>query len=280
VPDRRPLSPALLWLLLCLAWSGAMAESRLEVIELSHLTGAQAEALLRPLAGPGVGLSHYNNQLIVRAEPSEIARLRGVLAEVDRPLRTLLVSVRQTMDQGYGMDRGAIAGRLEEGEASLRGRLSGRSGERHDDAGQKVRVLEGAWAFIRTGTAVPVREHSYDPRSGTLRESSRYISADSGFYARARVTGDGVIIDISPRQARLSGPGQAPALEARTIATTISAPLGEWVEVGGSAEYAAGGTAHGGIAGGTPGVAGGGGYGRMAGSRDGSVWLRVEVIGE
>lgn len=276
MPARRSLSPVLLWLLLWLAWSGAMAESRLEVIELSHLTGAQAEALLRPLAGPGVGLSHYNNQLIVRAEPAEIARLRGVLAEVDRPLRTLLVSVRQTTDQGYGMDRGDIAGGLGEGEPSLRGRLSGRSGERHDEAGQKVRVLEGGWAFIRTGTAVPVREHSYDPRSGTIRESSRYLSADSGFYARARITGDGVIIDISPRQARLSGG----ALEARTIATTISAPLGEWVEVGGSAEYASGGAGSGGIAAGTPGVAGGGGYGRMAGSRGGSVWLRVEIIGE
>ncbi|MDD3449399.1 MAG: hypothetical protein PHF72_10275 [Gammaproteobacteria bacterium] len=280
MPARRPPSPALLWLLLWLAWSGAMAESRLEVIELSHLTGARAEALLRPLAGPGVGLSHYNNQLIVRAEPAEIARLRGVLAEVDRPLRTLLVSVRQTMDQGYGMDRGDFAGRLGEGEPSLRGRLSGRSGERHDDAGQKVRVLEGGWAFIRTGTAVPVPERSYDPRSGTIRESSRYLAADSGFYARARVTGDGAIIDISPRQARLSGPGPAPALEARTIATTISAPLGEWVEVGGAAEYAAGRAAAGGIAGGTPGAAGGGGYARIAGGRGGSVWLRVEVIGE
>jgi hypothetical protein len=269
-----------LWLLLWLACSGAMAESRLEVIELRHLTGAQAEALLRPLAGPEVGLSHFNNQLILRAEPAQIARLRKVLGEVDRRPRTLLVSVRQGMDLGYGTERGGVAGRLDGEDPSLRGRLSGRSGKRSDDAAQQVRVLEGGWAFIRTGTAVPVRERSYDPRSGTIRESSRYVSADSGFYARARLTGSGVIIDISPRQARLSGHGPVPSVEARTIATTVSAPLGEWVQVGGAEEYTAGGTGSGGLAGGTRGAAGRAGYEHITGSRGGSAWLRVEVIGE
>src|SRR4029077_11545150 len=72
----------------------AAAQGALEVIPLRHRTADQVLPALRPLMEPGATLTGQGTQLIVRTSPDNLAELRRALADLDRPLSRLQISVR------------------------------------------------------------------------------------------------------------------------------------------------------------------------------------------
>jgi len=83
-------------------------------------------------------------------------------------------------------------------------------------------------------------------------------------YATARVSGDTVTLDISPRQQRFAGRGGVVAGGGAT--TTLSVPLGEWIELGAMRET---------VSGSTRGLLV---WGRHGGASEYSAWVKVEEI--
>ena len=60
----------------------------------------------------------------------------------------------------------------------------------------------------------------------------------TGFEVVPRVSGDRVFLDIRPRRDR-PGARDPASVDTQQVASSVSARLGEWIELGGSAENAA-----------------------------------------
>src|SRR5574341_2153174 len=91
---------------------------------------------------------------------------------------------------------------------------SRRSAEERVD--QRIQVLEGGHAFIATGQSQP----------GVMGGTTYFRETASGFEVVPRLTGSGVVLEISAQR-----PTQG-------LVTSVTARLGEWVELGTIGEVA------------------------------------------
>ena len=212
--NRDPLvRSALRAMLACCAlaaWAGAAGQNVLEILPLRHRTAEQVLPAVRALLEPGGILSGQGNQLIVRTSPANLEELKAALEAIDRPLRRLQISVRFD-DAGASARQDIVAhGRAGASRSGVAVRAFGERSAHAERVDQRLQVLEGGRAFIMAG------ETTLDP----LYASDRL----TGFEAMARLAGNRVFVDIAP-QRETSGQQQF-------IATTVSALLGEWFEVG------------------------------------------------
>jgi hypothetical protein len=208
----------LLPLLAALAAAPAHGQGTLEIIPLRHRTAEQVLPALRLLLEPGATLTGHGTQLIVRTSPSNLAELRHVLEAIDRPARRLQISVRfdQTLDESSrSIEAG---GRISNRGARIDLRADERSASAADRVDQRIQVLEGGRAYVATGQSMPILH------GAAIQEAA------TGFDVVPRLAGDTVLVDIVQRretQARQQG-----------LATTVSARLGEWFEVGSAVQAA------------------------------------------
>lgn len=223
------------WLMALLAGLvtvAAQAQERLEVIPLHWRSAEQVIPLVKPLVGPDGVVTGMQNKLIVRTTPERLAQIRQLIASLDSAPRRLLITVRMGGTASGDEAGGAVSGTVGPG-----GRVEARvwssrdQTERRDE--QRIQVLEGNRAFIRTGVSVPYRTQvvTRDAWGRTVvQESTDFRDVDTGFDVVPRLAGDQVLLDIHPRRSRLVD-GQGVAVEA--AATTVSGRLGEWIELGG-----------------------------------------------
>lgn len=199
-------------LAICLS-TAAWGQGTLEIIPLRHRTADQVIPSLRPLLEPGATLTGHGTQLIVRTSPGNLAELQQALGAIDRPARRLQISVRlEESREGASGEVGA-SGRISERGSRIDIRADERETRASGRADQHIQVLEGGRATIFTGVQTPYRDLA------------------SGFYAVPRLVGDRVLVDILQQE-------ESPVRQQR-LATTVSARLGEWFEVGGAVEGAA-----------------------------------------
>lgn len=199
-------------LLAVLAPLHAAAQQALEVIPLRHRTVEQVLPVLRPLLEPGGALTGQRGQLIVRTSPENLAELRRALAAIDQPARRLLISVR--LDEVSQSTTRGVQGDARVGNRGARIdiRAQDDSSSRAERVDQRVQVLEGGRALIMAGRTVPLPGGTWETATG--------------FEAIPRLAGDTVFVDIAPQRESLE--------RQERIATTLSARLGEWFEVGGA----------------------------------------------
>jgi hypothetical protein len=200
---------ALLAFLACFAVQAA-AQHALEIIPLRHRTIDQVLPALRALLEPGGTLGGDRGQLFVRASPANVAQLKQALAVIDRPLRRLQISVRFD-DVAESSRQGIEAGaRVSNRGARIDIRAQENQASEMERVDQRIQVLEGGRALIMTGQSTPL--------PGAIWETG------SGFEAVPRLSGDTVLVDIAPQKESLE--------RQQRLATTLSARLGEWFEVG------------------------------------------------
>lgn len=217
----------------------------LQIIELRHRLADDVLPVVRPLLAEGGVLTGTDGLLFVRTSPANLEQIRAAIAAIDRAPRQLLITVGQ--DTAGGSSSAGVRGTVVIGnDSSARVRVGG--GSQRADLGNvsSIRTLEGNETYIAVGQSTP------------------YRAADTGFYATARVSGDTVTLEISPRQQRFAGRGGV--VESGGATTTVSMPLGEWIELGAVRETTAGST---------------GGllvWGRHGGASEYSAWVKVEEI--
>ncbi|RJQ47355.1 MAG: nodulation protein NolW [Gammaproteobacteria bacterium] len=220
-------------------------EETLEVIPLKHLTAGQAVSLVKPFVdGPGA-VQGYNNRLIVRTTPENLAHIKEILAKFDVAPRSLLITVKQDVVAGGARDEAEIKGEVRSGDIRARAgktptdgvevRIT-RSDTRLDDKNaRQVKVLEGNPALIQIGQSIPVVERIVDPAGPDPKAYNTVIYKDvtTGFSVLPRVNGDSVTLEISPQRAE---PDQRDggAINIQRIHTTVSGKLGEWIDIGGA----------------------------------------------
>ncbi len=194
------------------------AQQALEIIPLRHRTAEQVLPALQPLVEPGGTLSGSRGQLFLRASPGNVAEIRRALEAIDRPSKRLQISVR--LDDALERERRGIEASGTISSSGARVGISAQdsrstAGERVD---QRVQVLEGGRAMIFAGQSRP------------------YQDLASGFEVVPRLAGGQVILEIFQQR---ETPGPHGSVQGQRMATTVTASLGEWVEIGGTASAAA-----------------------------------------
>ena len=233
--------------LICFAvTNGARVRAQeLEIIDLSYRLADELLPILRPLVEPGGVLTGTDDVLFLRASPENVAQIRAAVATLDRAPRQLLITV------GQGNVRDLDTARVE-GAATIGGddvqvgvnrppatetgaevHARARRQQADLDNMSSVRVLEGTETWIAAGRSVPLTETWVRP-DGIVQQSTTWRDVDTGFYATARISEDRVILEISSRQQRYRAAGREVATQGAT--TTVTAPLGEWFELGAVAQ--------------------------------------------
>ena len=204
----------------------------LEVIPLQHRSADELLPLIRDfLAKDGV-IKAADAKLIIRTHPANLKELRSLIAKLDIPLRRLLITVKQLSGEAARQ-----AGATVKDHAAESGVRVWQTETRDDaDRVQQVEVLENGEASIDMGRQIPISDFAVtQSQSGTLMEQkTRYIGATTGFYARPRLNGDTVSIDIMPYQTTQSGTASPPEFNTQALHTTVSGKLGEWIIIGAS----------------------------------------------
>jgi len=245
---------------LILLWCSTPALAALEIIELRHRSAEEVLPVVRPLLEEGEAASGMDYRLILRASPRSIEQVRRLIGELDVAPRRLRVTVMQDVDRetaarlaefsgSVGRDarvvvpgsggNGGLNVELGQGRDRLKARVdSTRSvgGERNT---QRLQVLEGSRAWVRSGQSVPVPQRQViQDRWGTrVIDSTQYQEAEKGFYVLPRVRGDRVTLEIGTQNdAFVPGDGGQPAMRTQQASSTVSGRLGEWLDVGGIGE--------------------------------------------
>ena len=203
--NRANLVRVVLIVLSALAPGAAQAQQALEIIPLRYRTVEQVLPALQPLVEPGGTLSGSRGQLFLRASPGNVAEIRRALDAIDRPSRRLTILVR------------------------------------HDDAGSSARrEISASGTISSSGSRVTVTGRDsrsdaterVDQRVQVLDGGQAYIVAGQGFEVRPQLSGDRVQLDIATQN---EIPGRIPGgVQSQRTVSTVSARLGEWVEIAGA----------------------------------------------
>ena len=208
----------------------AVAQTFTEVVPLRSRLPEDVIPAIRPLLGPDEGISAFGGQLIVRATPERMEEIRQLLAQLDHPLRRLVIHVRQraagSSDAGGGgvvVQRGTVG-------AQVRSHQTRGAG----DSTQRVMALEGQPAQIQAGVSVPVTtsEATFGGWWPGQERSVAYRDATAGFRVVPRLAGDTVTLEIEQHAVRAQGGAQTPPFSVQGAQTTVSGRLGEWLPLG------------------------------------------------
>lgn len=228
-------------LFLILAGMSQTVNSEVATIQIISRPAASMVDAVRPMLGRDGSVSAFHDKLIVKGTPDEIAAVRAMLMEIDRPARRLIIEVRQagqlslsTRSLGYGVSTGDVQiGRVippgSDADAQLRYQSIQTRGR--GDSLQRVQALDGRPALIRAGQSVPVyqAQQYVGPWGVSQGYEVQYRDATSGFYALPRVHGNQVTVEIYQQNDRLWGSDRFNIQQASSV---LRGNLGQWMTLG------------------------------------------------
>jgi type II secretory pathway component GspD/PulD (secretin) len=229
----------LLIILLLFVQPGTAAESILQVIPLENRPASEIQPLIQPFLDSSDRIIADGSRLIVRTTPERFEEIRNIIATLDTRLQNLLISVFQgrNISAEELNARASVHVKVPLNKPSdTKVRVNGHYYQTRNrdavDSTQKIRTLEGRPAYIQTGELHQLQNvQSYYPDYGypSLYSSTELIATTTGFAVTPRLTGEQVIIEISPWSDKLKINDQ---IETQSAMTTIRTKLGEWVEIG------------------------------------------------
>ena len=241
------------WWLGLVALIAAMGFARadeVEVISLKYRNFEQVAPILRPLVEPNGALTGMQSTLVIRSTRRNIEDIKRVLAAVDTLPRRLLISVRQDAlatgsDQGgavtgsVGGERGRVVVGDSRRPVGIDARVYSSRSASDERISQQVQTIDGAPAYIQVGQSIPVQSQTVQRSiNGVIvSESTAYRDVSAGFSVLPRVTGEQVMLEISPQRDSVVGTGSGasgspPVINAQRIVTTVAGRLGEWINLG------------------------------------------------
>ena len=270
------------WIFVALAAASgirAAIAQDLEIIELKYRRAEDVIPIVQPLLDPGGALSGLDDRLLVRTTPENLGQIRAAVAALDRPQRQLLITVGQgtvtNLDSAGAHGSATIGGgdvqvgvnRPPAAEPGAQVVVRGQRQQADLHNQSSVRTLEGSETWIGMGQSVPVTTTQVTPGwAGTVQQSTSYRDVSTGFYATARVSGDLVTLEISPRQQEYHRAAGAGSIQTRGADSVVTGRLGEWIPLGAVRESASG-TSSGLLV-----------WGRHAGTSEYSAWVKVDEV--
>jgi hypothetical protein len=243
----------LLTIVALVAWAvhppDLQAQEKVVQIRLSHRHVSEILPLTKPLASPDgfISADQRTNSLIVIDNPTAIARIRRLVQELDQAVPLLKIRVRYENTKVETQRDASASAQVKTGsttvevgkkpmaEEGVEAEFSEGRGKIQRQSDYVIRVRSGSTAFIATGYDVPHRERwqALSHRYGYIPETVVFQRVASGYNIRPVLVGDQVRVEIVPRINYFDNRGRDQKIQFAEAATTLFAPLGEWVDIGG-----------------------------------------------
>jgi type II secretory pathway component GspD/PulD (secretin) len=225
------------------------AQEKVVQIRLSHRHVSEILPLTKPLVSPGgfISADQRTNSLIIIDNPTVIARIRHLVQELDQAVPLLKIRVRYENTEVETQHDASASAQVESGnttvavgkqpraEEGVEAELNAGRGKIQRQSEYVIRVRSGSTAYIETGYDVPHRERwqALSHRYGYVPETVVFQRVGSGYNIRPVLVGDQVRIEIVPRINYFDNRGRDQKIQFAEAATTLFAPLGDWVDIGG-----------------------------------------------
>lgn len=244
-------------------------EFDLDVIDLQHRTAEEITPLIQPFLNKDAAVTARGYKLIIKSTSENLAEIRKLIEQLDTQLRQLMITVSIGRFEEEAADKKdvEINAEIKSGDVTSQAEISPAPEDNDNTSGsiirlekksdktkivakaqtkkttthrekpvlQTIRTLEGQWATIRTGQAIPIVQRTQNP-DGTVTQTIKYHSATTGFSVLPRLQPDNrVLLYIRPSQTTPSQEGGG-KFDIQSIESTIDGKLGEWVALGGMDE--------------------------------------------
>ena len=220
----------------------ASQSDQLTIIELKHLPADDVIPVLRPFLAPGETLTGAKYTLFLNSTPETTARIRSIVATLDKAPRELIITVVQGENARENLSSVDVSGNItvgnnvdivfgrnpqESGSISVTGRSKESLKREHNI--QRVRVQEGLPATLFIGQTIPVYPLQYGRRD---RRHVGYQHITTGFRILTRLADDRFVLDIASRGGS-STSNIHKGVGHQQIQTQVQGRLGEWLDIGG-----------------------------------------------
>ena len=219
--------------LLCLSSAAVADNSVMDVVPLQHRPAAEIQMLLGPLLEAGDRVVENGANLIVKTAPERLENLEAIIKQLDTPVANLVVTVFQNSYK-TAAELNAEAAPSGFGQINMHGMNADTRDVNNSRNTQALRTLDGQPAYIKTGKQTPMQSSSqYGASTGGMSVSTttQMLETSTGFAVTPRLSGQQVLIDIEPWADQPTPNG---GINSQTAHTTLSARLGEWVEIAGN----------------------------------------------
>ncbi|MEQ1559965.1 MAG: hypothetical protein ABL933_13635 [Methyloglobulus sp.] len=229
--------------LLMLVPALVFAESVVEVISVYNRPASEIQPLLLPMLEESDHIVANGDTLIVKTTPERLATITKLIGKLDSPLTNLQISVIQSqettaeqLNAGVRFDVAVPWQRLDHTKSRGDAYYNQSRGNNTNKNTQIIRTTDGATAYIKAGSVVPITNYQvYRDGYGYPYEnrSTQLVEATTGFAVTPKLIGEQVNLEVSPWSDHYSGKGQ---FQTQSAETSIRVNLGEWVDLGGVAE--------------------------------------------
>jgi len=229
---------------LCMGWH-AVAATEFKIITLQHRFAEDILPAIQPLVGSGGTASAMQNNLIIRTSAENMAEIEQLISTLDTARQNLKITVNRNQSAYADKSQANMTVRKRIGnivvETDSRQRTV-RDGASLNIGNQQIRsnslnsqfiqVMDGEKAFISVGESIPYTQEwvSLTQRYINTQRTTEFVAIDTGFSVRPRAIGNLVELEITPRFSQLNQRG---TIDFETLATTIRASRGEWVDLAG-----------------------------------------------
>jgi hypothetical protein len=231
-------------LCLCFWTSIVYGITELKVITLQHRFAEDLIPTIEPMVGAEGRITGYQNQLIIRANPQNMAEIEKLVATLDAVQRNLKITISRKAEDASQNSEISASGRKRIGDVEIStGRyprnqngaqvdIDQRDSRRSNDSLQHITVLDGREAFIAVGEIVPFTQEwvTLTRRYAYVQKTTEFADVTTGFAVRPRSLGDIIELEITPRVKQLNSNG---FIDYESLSTVVQVNHGEWLDLGG-----------------------------------------------
>lgn len=217
-----------------------IAQTELRIYTLKHYFAKDLYSIITPLVGEDGTVTGTNNQLIVRATPSQLAEIESVIAAMDVARVNRKITVASNRNQQSTFNNTELSGNVNIGNVTI-GNRQGERGAAVDITRQQnqstytsqqfIQVVDGERGFIQVGKLVPFTQDwvMITKRYAQISITTGWFEVSTGFAVSPRNIGNQVEIEITPRITNLNS---RQSIDFETLTTVVRVNLGEWVNIG------------------------------------------------
>ncbi|MEW6672013.1 MAG: secretin N-terminal domain-containing protein [Thermodesulfobacteriota bacterium] len=199
------------------------------------------------LSSNGVAtVDERTNSIIIVDAADNLKNIKEFLKQFDQPVKRVRIRLRfnealSSLDQSVSVTGGVSGGKwgVTVGDKNKDGvdvRISDTKGRGEQASEYLVQTTSGGTAYILTGREIPYRDNwgRYCRGDGPCPDSVSFQKADTGMEIKAVIVGDRANVVITPRLSHFEPNQRGGIIRYSAAATQLSAPLGQWVTIGGA----------------------------------------------
>lgn len=227
----------LVFIILSLFFSCAIAETRIETIQINHRLALDILPEITAFLPEQATARAFNNMIIIKAEPATINEVKKLINKLDTPPQRIRLSLLKTAielaDEQRSQWRGDIVISEDAKSASASVKKWSTQTENNTNAKYQAQGIAGVPVKLNIGQLIPQAQQAVFLRFNgdvVVQSNIEYIPINNGFEAIATVLPNNqVSIEIYPQFSRYSK--RHGSIDRTQLITTISGPASTWLEL-------------------------------------------------